>query len=244
MPYLAAIAFLLALWQAAAFFLPGFLMPDVPRVLARLVRSLGDPVFQAALLRSLYRLGAGYGLAVAVGAAVGLTGGIARGLSRFVRALVTILQSIPPITWVPLLVILLRFGDRPVLVVVTLAGLYPMALAVLDATEGVDPRRVQVARLLGASRLQLLRLVYLPEVMPAWITGAQLAFGNAWRALVAAEMVAGVSSGLGWSISYAGEIADMEGVLVGITAIAALSVLADRLLLERVKRRLLRWRYA
>lgn len=157
--------------------------------------------------------------------------------------MISILQSIPPITWVPLLVILLHFGDRPTIVVVAIASFFPMALSVMNAIEGVNPVHVQVAQVLGASTWQLVTKVYGPEVLPAVVTGAQVSFGNAWRSLIAGEMVGGVNGGLGWSISYAGEVADMSGVLMGIAIIGLLAALIDRVLLEQVKRRLLRWRY-
>src|SRR3546814_18380637 len=59
----------------------------------------------------------------------------------------------------------------------------------------------------------LIKRVYLPAVMPELITGAQLAFGNAWRALISAEMLIGFGKGLGRSLAYSGETADMTGVM-------------------------------
>src|SRR3546814_14511862 len=66
----------------------------------------------------------------------------------------------------------------------------------------------------------LIKRVYLPAVMPELITGAQLAFGNAWRALISAEMLIGFGKGLGRSLAYSGEIADMTGVMANILVIA------------------------
>jgi NitT/TauT family transport system permease protein len=96
---------------------------------------------------------------------------------------------------------------------------------------------------MGASRWDLLKRVYLPAVMPELITGAQLAFGNAWRALISAEMLIGFGKGLGRSLSYAGETADMVGVMTSILAIAILAPLIDQVLLENLKHRVLRYQY-
>jgi NitT/TauT family transport system permease protein len=153
-----------------------------------------------------------------------------------------LIQSVPPITWVPFLIILFDFGSVPVIIVVAIATFFPMALAVLNGTEGVSRTHLELAQVMGASRWQMLQKVYTPEVMPAVITGAQVSFGNAYRNLIAAEMVSGASAGLGWSISYAGETADMAGVLAGIIIVGASAAIVDHLLLERLKRRLLRWR--
>src|SRR5699024_4290940 len=102
---------------------------------------------------------------------------------------------------------------------------------------------VSAARVMGASRLALLRRVYLPAVMPELITGAQLAFGNAWRALISAEMLIGFGQGLGRALAYAGETADMVGVMTNILVIAILATLIDLVLLENLKRRVLRYQY-
>jgi len=107
----------------------------------------------------------------------------------------------------------------------------------------VQPVHVSAARVMGASRWQLLRRVYLPAVMPELITGAQLAFGNAWRALISAEMLIGFGQGLGRSLAYSGEIADMVGVMMNILVIAILATLIDQVVLEKFKQRMLRYQY-
>src|SRR3546814_5813052 len=81
----------------------------------------------------------------------------------------------------------------------------------------------------------MLRRVYLPAVMPELITGAQLAFGNAWRALISAEMLIGFGQGLGRSLAYAGETADMIGVMANILTIAILATLIDQVILETLR---------
>jgi NitT/TauT family transport system permease protein len=178
-----------------------------------------------------------------LGVAIGLVSGVWPFFQRYSRALISILQSVPPIAWVPLFIITLGFGDRPIILVILISAVFPMAVNVMSAVEQVEPMRVDVARLMGASRGQLIAKVYAPEVIPAIVTGAQVGFGNAWRSLIAAEMVGGVNVGLGWFINFSGEIADMVGALAGIFVIGLFSALLDGFILERLKRRLLKWRY-
>jgi NitT/TauT family transport system permease protein len=134
-------------------------------------------------------------------------------------------------------------ASTPIVLVISSRRSFPMAVSVMNAVEQVDIMRVDVARLMGATKTQLLSKVYAPEVVPAIITGAQVGFGNAWRSLIAAEMVGGVNVGLGWFINFSGEVADMVGVLTGIFVIGCFSALLDGYALERLKRRLLRWKY-
>ncbi len=240
--YIAAIVTLLALWQVAAWMLPSYLLPGIPETLARLTKVVRQAEFLAGLRQSLFRFGIAYPLACFLGAALGLLAGLFRGFAVYLRGLISILQAVPPITWAPFLMILLGFGTVPIIIMITIASFFPMALSVMNATEGVSRTHLELARVMGASRWQLLAKVYLPETVPALITGAQVAFGNAWRSLISGEMVLSAGAGLGFSIKYAGDLGDMKGVLIGILFIGGIAVLVDHLVLEQIKRRLLHWR--
>lgn len=241
--FVLAVVFILLMWQIAAWSLPDFLMPDVSTVIVRLWQEIQSENFRAALWGSLGRLGAGYGSAMLFGVGFGLIGAVLFFFREVLRSAIIILQSIPSIAWVPLFLIVMGFGSTPIIVVVAIAAFFPAALSVMNATESVQQVHVSAARVMGASRWELLRRVYLPAVMPELITGAQLAFGNAWRALISAEMLIGFGKGLGRSLSYAGETADMVGVMTNILAIAILAPLIDQLLLENLKHRVLRYQY-
>lgn len=238
-----AVVFILFLWQVAAWALPDFLMPDVHTVFVRLWEELQSENFRTALGGSLFRLGVGYGSALLFGIGFGLVGAVLFFFREVLKSAIIILQSIPSIAWVPIFLIMMGFGNTPIIVVVAIAAFFPAALSVMNATESVQKVHVAAARVMGASRWDLLKRVYLPAVMPELITGAQLAFGNAWRALISAEMLIGFGKGLGRSLAYAGETADMVGVMTSILAIAILAPLIDQVLLENLKHRVLRYQY-
>lgn len=238
-----AIVFILFVWQLAAWSLPSFLMPGVPTVFARLWEEIQSPTFRTALADSLVRLAGGYGSALVFGIGFGLIGAVLYFFREVLKSAIIILQSIPSIAWVPLFLIMMGFGNTPIIVVVAISAFFPAALSVMNATESVQKVHVSAARVMGASQWELLKRVYLPAVMPELITGAQLAFGNAWRALISCEMLVGFGKGLGRSLSYAGETADMVGVMTNILAIAILAPLIDQLLLENLKHRVLRYQY-
>lgn len=238
-----AIVAILSLWQAAAWSLPDFLMPDVATVLTRLFEDSQSPEFRKALGGSLIRLASGYGAALLCGIGFGLLGGLLFFFREVLKSAIIILQSIPSIAWVPLFLIMMGFGNMPMVVVIGLAAFFPAALSVMNATESVQKVHVSAARVMGAGRWAMMRRVYLPAVMPELITGAQLAFGNAWRALISAEMLIGFGKGLGRSLAYAGETADMIGVMANILTIAILATLIDVVFLENLKRKVLRYQY-
>ncbi|HLV28165.1 MAG TPA: ABC transporter permease [Burkholderiaceae bacterium] len=238
-----AVLVILLIWQAAAWSLPDFLMPDVHSVMLRLWEDIQSGDFRAALTGSLSRLGLGYGFALLFGVGFGLLGALLFFFREVLKNAIIILQSIPSIAWVPLFLIMMGFGNLPIIVVIALSAFFPAALSVMNATESVLAVHVSAARVMGASRWDMVRRVYLPAVMPELITGAQLAFGNAWRALISAEMLIGFGQGLGRTLAYAGETADMMGVMANILTIAILATLIDQVLLENLKRKVLRYQY-
>ncbi|CAM5202410.1 NitT/TauT family transport system permease protein OS=Castellaniella defragrans OX=75697 GN=HNR28_000285 PE=3 SV=1 [Castellaniella defragrans] len=240
---LIAILAILLFWQMAAWSLPDFLLPGVPKVLARIGHDIQTAQFRSILAGSMGRLGVGYAFALLFGIGFGLAGGLLVFFREVLKSAIIVLQSIPSIAWVPLFLILMGFGNLPIIVVIALAAFFPAALSVMNATESVLQTHVSAARVMGANPWDMLRRVYLPAVMPELITGAQLAFGNAWRALISAEMLIGFGQGLGRSLAYAGETADMVGVMADILTIAILATLIDQVLLENIKRKVLRYQY-
>ena len=240
---LIAIAAILLFWQCVAWTLPDFLMPGVPTVLERLWQDIQSAKFREVLAGSMWRLGVGYVFALLFGIGFGLAGGLLVFFREILKSAIIVLQSIPSIAWVPLFLILMGFGNMPIIVVIALAAFFPAALSVMNATESVLQTHVSAARVMGANPWDMLRRVYLPAVMPELITGAQLAFGNAWRALISAEMLIGFGQGLGRSLAYAGETADMVGVMANILTIAILATLIDQVFLENIKRKVLRYQY-
>ena len=241
-PFLVAIGFLLLLLQVGHMSKP-IIIPSIGEVFKRLANELQEGDFWHSLGSSLYRLGIGFPIACFLGGLLGLLAGLYRNFAKILRSLISILQSIPPITWMPFLTILYGFGNVPIIVIIVIASFFPMALSVMNATEGVSHTHIEVAKVLGANKGQLLRKVYLPETLPSFITGAQVAFGNAWRSLIAGEMVGSAAVGLGFAISFSGEVADMEGVIMYIIVIGVIATILDHFVLEQLKRRLLHWRY-
>src|SRR5690606_19789524 len=146
-----AVVLILLWWQVAAWSLPDFLMPDVHTVFLRLWEELGSTDFRAALGGSLARLGTGYGAALLCGVVFGLAGAVLYFFREVRKFAIVVLQSIPSIAWVPIFLILMGFGNMPIVVVVAIAAFFPAALSVMTATENVEKVHVSAARVMGAS---------------------------------------------------------------------------------------------
>ncbi|CAN5880430.1 ABC transporter permease [soil metagenome] len=240
--HLAAVLLVLLFWALVARSQPSYLFPAPWVVLPKLGTRLLEPQFLAELGRSLARLSVGYAVAVAAGLLSTLVAAVSVPAKRVLTALFGMLQNVPPIAYIPLLILLLGFGDKPVGVVIALAAFFPLAVGGLNALKHVEARHLEVAQTLQASRVLTLRRVVLPALAPQLVGAARIAFGNAWRGLVAAEMIAGVGQGVGWTIAQSGQVGDMAGVLLGILAVGVVAAVVDVWLFATVERRLFAWK--
>lgn len=167
------------------------------------------------------RVLAGTGLAVAVAVPLGLVIATRDRVRRYVFPSVEFLRPIPPIAWVPLVLVLFPTTRAGVLFVVFLGAFFPTLLNTVRGVEAVDEEYRRAAQSLGASHTQRLRHVLLPAALPSVLTGVSIGLGLGWITVVAAEMITG-SYGLGRVIFQSYRLVEIEGVVVGMVVIGAL----------------------
>lgn len=169
--------------------------------------------------------------------------GIALGLNRVMRAvidpLIEFCRPVPPLAYLPLIVIWFGIGEESKVLLIFLAIFAPVVVATAAGVLAVDPIRVRVAQSLGASRLQLIRFVILPSALPSLMTGIRIALGAGWSTLVAAELIA-ATRGLGFMIQSASQFLATDVVVAGILVIAVIAT-AIELGLRYLQRRLSPW---
>jgi len=142
-----------------------------------------------ALLKSLIRLGFAMAVAVAFGTVIGLAMGSSAFVQRSIGGLMTGLQALPSISWLPLAVLWFGLTERAVMFVVIIAGIPAVAIAAANAVRLVPPLLVRAGRTLGARGWRLYRQVVLPAAVPGYVAGLQQAWALAWRALMAGELI-------------------------------------------------------
>ncbi len=165
------------------------------------------------------------GLALAAVAGVTLAAIIAGSsfARRAVYPVVVVSQNVPLIVLAPLLVIWFGFGMAPKVLVVALAGFFPIAVNTVDGLRGADREMVELVRSMGASRLQVLRTVLIPSAIPSFFAGLKISAAYAVIGAVIGEWV-GASSGLGLFITRSQTAFRVDRVFVAIVLIAALSI--------------------
>ena len=150
-------------------------------------------------------------------------------------------QSISALVWI--LVFLVIFGFKSPLppILVTAGVSYPILLSsLLEGMETVDSKIVELSRLLGATRLQLFRHIYLPASIPFAVAGSRAALGAALRISVVAEAF-GSAGGIGYMLNYYFETYNYAGMMGWALLLVVLMVALDRAILAPVESRSKRW---
>ncbi|WP_270503090.1 taurine ABC transporter permease TauC [Kluyvera ascorbata] len=243
---LATLAVLLVIWWAvaAAHWVSPLFLPPPGQVLNKLLTIASPQGFMDATLWQ--HLAASLGrIVVALLAAtlIGIPVGIAMGLSPTVRGildpLIELYRPVPPLAYLPLMVIWFGIGETSKILLIYLAIFAPVAMSTLAGVKSAQHVRIRAAQSLGANRAQVLWLVILPGALPEILTGLRIGLGVGWSTLVAAELIA-ATRGLGFMVQSAGEFLATDVVLAGIAVIAIIAFSLE-LGLRALQRRLTPW---
>ncbi|MFK3771584.1 taurine ABC transporter permease TauC [Pseudomonas sp. NPDC089406] len=183
------------------------------------------------------------GLALIAATLTAIPVGIAIGYNRVARGildpLIEFYRPIPPLAYLPLIVIWCGIGELSKVLLIYLAIFAPIAIATATGVRTVDPAKLRAAQSLGASKAQLIRHVILPSALPDILTGIRIGLGVGWSTLVAAELIA-ATSGLGFMVQSAAQFLVTDVVVLGILLIALIAF-ALEMGLRALQRKLVPW---
>ena len=233
-----------AIWELVARSgeFPARLFPSLEQVAATFARLTAEGILPHHAALTLYRLAAGFAIAALAGVALGLLMGRSRRAEAFLLPLVSIGAPVPGLAYAPLFLLWFGLGDSGSIVLVAFVSAFPVALNTWTGVKAVKEIWLRAARTMGADERRLFRHVILPGAAPYILTGLRLALAQAWRILVAVEMLAAVPWGLGWLIFGAREFLNTDAMLAGIAMIALIGVALDKLAFEPIERyTVVRW---
>jgi len=205
-------------------------------------------IFEA-MAGSLQRVAIGFVIGALIGIPLGLAVGTLRPLERSLRPVLDGLRSIAPIAWIPMAILWLGVRGNAALFVVSYAAAFPFLVSASQAVRLVDPRLIDAARALGASRWDLLRAVLVPSTLPMLFTGARIALAFAWGSIIAAELAIGIKiAGQGRNVAGIGQLMvetlyvkrDVDALVFYMLAIGIVSLAIDAGL-RHLQRRVLPW---
>ncbi|WP_118179960.1 ABC transporter permease subunit [Paraburkholderia phosphatilytica] len=244
---LLSVATLAALWWATSAFhwLPPLFLPSPSAVWQAFIdawqgRIQGGLPLSQHLLWSAIRVFGAFALA----AVTAIPLGILMGVSRIARGLLDppleFYRPLPPLAYLPLVVIWFGIDETAKLVVIWLACFAPIAMAARAGVKSATVEQINAAYSLGARFRQVVVHVVLPAALPEILTGLRIAIGFGWTTLVAAEMVA-ATSGLGQMVLNASSFLRTDVVVMGIGLIGLIAWCFD-LGMRVLERRLVPWK--
>ncbi|MFE0047223.1 ABC transporter permease [Streptomyces albireticuli] len=187
----------------------------------------------------------GFLAALAIGTPLGLL--VAQ--VRFVRAalgpILSGLQSLPSVAWVPAAVIWLGITDSAMYAVILLGAVPSIANGLVSGIDHVPPLYLRAGRTMGATGARGAWHILLPAALPGYIAGLKQGWAFSWRSLMAAELIASspdLGLGLGQFLENARTDSDMPGVLLGIILILFVGIAIDLIVFSPLERRVLRVR--
>lgn len=213
----------------------------LPRPLKVLEVPFNEPDYWPNVRASVWRLLLGFTVAATTGVLAGLAAGLSRRISDFVGPLVTAMNAISGIAWIPLAIAWFGIGTGMVVFIIWNAAFFLIFGNTLLGVRLVPTVLEDSLMTLGASRSQVLRQVTFPGALPYIMSGLRSGLGFGWRAVIAAELV-GATSGLGQWVFIAQEFARADIIVAGALTIGLIGVTMDRVVLAPLERRTIeRW---
>ncbi|MFZ0005438.1 MAG: ABC transporter permease [Methanoregula sp.] len=233
-------------WEIAAIIVNNpFFLPKPEAVIPVLLSPFSDILGTGSLVDnafvSIERVILGFGIAAAVAIPLGIGMGRFAVLNDFFDITLELLRPIPPLAWVPLALAWFKIGIVSIVFVIFIGAVFPILLNTVDGVRGVKNTWVEVGTTLGANERQILTKVILPGAAPTIWTGLRVGFGIAWMCVVAAEILPGPTSGLGYLIMYAYNLGQINVIIAGIIVIGLIGLTIDQGF-KAVEKRWFGWR--
>ena len=245
LPAVAGLAVILGIWLLVVQVMHPDTLPSPGEVLASLRDNWQRGRIQEAVLKSLERGGLGFLLSVAIGTPIGLLLSRVHVLRQAFGPIITGLQSMPSVAWVPAAILWFHLSEGTIYFVILMGAVPSIVNGTISGIEQVPPLYTRVGHVLGARGLALARHVLLPAALPGYIGGLKQGWAFSWRSLMAAEIIVTTSSlgfGLGQLLDQSRTLFDVPGVLGGIIAILVVGLAVDLLVFSPVERAVLRRR--
>ena len=237
---------LVALWWLASHlrWLPPLFLPTPEVVFERLYESATGELTDAPLAEhfgwSMFRVFTAFIAACITAIPIGVAMGVSRVLRGIFDPPIEFYRPLPPLAYLPLIVIWFGIDELSKILLIYLACFAPLAMSARAGVRSVSQEQIHAAYSMGATKWQVIWHVVVPAAMPEILTAMRIAIGFGWTTLVAAEMVA-ANKGLGQMVLNASNFLRTDIVIMGIIVIGVVAYLFD-LLMRYVERVVVPWK--
>lgn len=239
---LGVLAGMVGIWELAArleMISPVF-FPAPTRSFESLWSQTSNAEFWIAFRETVSRMAMGFVSASLVGVALGAAIGLSPRVRAYVEPTLEMIRPLPSSAKIPVLVLLIGLNDRMIVAAIAVSALWPVLLNTVHGFKTIEPRLIDVSRMLRLSRLETIWKIALPHAMPDIFSGLRLALTVSLIIAVVAEMISG-TIGLGQNITLAARSFRSADLYAGIIVLGAVGY-ATNMILERAEQYLLRWR--
>ncbi len=222
----------LIIWESIvkAGYIKPSLLPPPTKLWQTITRLISTGKLQEGLLISFKRVAAGFLIGSIAGAFLGFLMGLFGMVNKALSVFVNILRPIPTIALIPIFIIVFGIGEKSNIAVIVVGAFWPMLLNTINGIQSVDPKLLELAYVYRVKSIKTVFGIILPSAVTSMFTGMRLGLGTAWMSVVAAEMI-GASSGIGYMIMFARELAQTANMYVEVLVIGIVGFLIDRILL-------------
>lgn len=243
----AALLLVVALWQLAVVLQvkPDYVIPRPSAVFDAMRGQHEQGILLPAALNSIRRALQGFALSVLIATPVGLLLGTNKTARALFRPILSGLQQLPSVAWVPAAIIWFGLSDATIYTVVLLGAIPSIANGLISGIDQIPEILLRVGRVLGANRRDNITQILLPAAWPGYLAGLEQGWAFAWRSLMAAELIAvspALGPGLGQMLDVGRQLGDMALVVGSILTILVVGILIERLVFNPLRVRTLRRR--
>ena len=225
------IALLIAAWQALVSFgyAPATLLPPPGHVFGRMIELLLTTNYQQEIAATLFRLFAGFVIAVILGVSVGLAAAVNPAFNAVVRPIVRVLAPLPKVALYPALLLLVGFGHESKILLVTFDALFPILLSTYYGASTVEQKLIWSAMAAGTPPREVLFKIVLPAAAPSILTGCRIGLVISCIVVFLAEMITS-TDGLGHVLVTAARTFQAVDMFVPLITISLLGLTLNGLL--------------
>lgn len=211
----------------------GTLIPTPVETWKRFLVIVSEPISKATLpihvLVSLKRVLLAFCFAIVLGIITGVLFGWYPRVKALLAPVFELLRPIPPIAWIPLLILMFGIGEMPKILLVFIGAYIPIVMNTHSGIDSIDPMLIKAGQSFGCNHRQLLFHVALPASTPAILAGIKMALSSGWMCVVAAEMIA-AKQGVGFLIVRGQEAGDTALIVTCMLVIGVVSFLLSAIL--------------
>ena len=238
------VAVLVAIWQAYAVWTDNPLaFPTFTDTIAAFRDGVVDGALVTQTLYSLRLLLQGYVAGIALAALLSVLAVRTRLGGDLLDTLTAMFSPLPAIALLPLALLWFGIGRGSLVFVLIHSVMWPVSLNMHSGFRGVSPTLRMVGANYGLSGLSHVRLILLPAAFPSILAGLKIGWAFAWRTLIAAELVFGVSSrsgGLGWFIFENRNQLEIPSVFAGLLTVIMIGLVVENLIFRTIEHRTVR----